>query len=75
VPVRRSARRAGLATIGVYLQLTDQMTRDIALKTETGLDQPARPKQLQERRLALAYGAEPDRWDGYVADVLEWLAD
>jgi len=66
---------ASLATTGVYLQLTDQMTREIALKTETALDQPARPKQLQERRLGPAYGAEPDRWEGYVADVLEWLAD
>jgi len=65
---------ASLATTGVYLQLTDQMTKDITLKTETALErlvEKEKELRLEEPRRVYAVGVED--WDAYVAEVLEWL--
>jgi site-specific recombinase XerC len=61
---------ASLATTGKYLQLTDQMAKEIALKTETALD---RIGQARERRMTYRL-KRIDAWDAYVGVVMEWLA-
>jgi integrase/recombinase XerD len=64
---------ASLATTGIYLQLTDQMAQEIARRTATALaDLAPPPEALREARPV--YAAAGD-WDGYVTDVLGWLAD
>jgi site-specific recombinase XerD len=63
---------ASLATTGVYLQLTDQMAKEITLKTETALERLTQgERELREARMV--YDAGIVEWDGYVAEVLEWL--
>jgi len=61
---------ASLATTGKYLQLTDQMAKEIALKTETALD---RARRARDHRGAYRLKTR-DVWDAYVAVVMEWLA-
>jgi site-specific recombinase XerD len=65
---------ASLATTGKYLQLTDPMTKEIALRVETALDRVAVSKggepKLKESGLDYELNLEP--WEAYVA-VLEWL--
>lgn len=59
-----------LATTGIYTQLTDEMTRGIALNTETALD------GLEEgvlKEAAAWYEPNFEAWDGFVSEVLEWL--
>lgn len=64
---------ASLATTGVYLQLTDQMAKEITLTTETALEKVAPQKELREPRAV--YEAEAVDWDVYVDQVLEWLPE
>jgi site-specific recombinase XerC len=61
---------ASLATTGKYLQLTDQMEKEIALKTETAID---RARRAREPRVAYRL-KQKDAWEVYVAVVMEWLA-
>jgi integrase/recombinase XerD len=61
---------ASLATTDKYLQLTDQMTKEIALKTETALD---RVEGTRESRAQYRFDTEAG-WDMYVAVIMEWLA-
>ena len=59
-----------LATTGIYTQLADEMTKEIALNTETALD------RLEEWRLkeaAVRYEPDFEEWDAFVSEVLEWL--
>ena len=70
---------ASLATTGKYLQLTDQMAKEIALRVPTALEPPrAAAKQKkgkpQLREAPVGYGMEAGvDWDAQVAVVLEWL--
>ena len=64
---------ASLATTGIYLQLTDQMAQEIVRRTETALTPPAQTDGTL-REAQVVYQAELPDWDGYVADVLAWLA-
>ena len=59
-----------LATTGIYTQLADEMTKKVALNTETALD------RLEEGRLkeaAARYEADFEEWDTFASEVLEWL--
>jgi len=65
---------ASLATTGKYLQLTDQMAKQIALRTETALDpgtETEEERKVRERGRAYQYNL--GEWDSYVSRVLEWL--
>jgi len=59
-----------LATTGIYTQLADEMTKEIALNTETALD---RPEGTMVRERAVRYEPDFDVWDAFVGEVLEWL--
>jgi integrase/recombinase XerD len=67
---------ASLATTGRYLQLTDQMAKQIAMQTKTALDQePGPDKELKGRDGRWVYTASTDPgWDLSVDLVMEWLA-
>jgi integrase/recombinase XerC len=59
-----------LATTGIYTQLADEMTKEIALNTETALD------KLEEGKLkeaAIRYEPDFEKWDAFLSQVLEWL--
>ncbi len=61
---------ASLATTGKYLLLTDQMAKDIALRTETALD-----RLTQTHEYKPGYKLESGfAFDEYVALVMEWLS-
>ncbi|MBM3129899.1 MAG: hypothetical protein FJ009_14910 [Chloroflexi bacterium] len=61
---------ASLATTGKYLQLTDQMAKEIALKTRTALDRGEGAREIRA-----GYRLRPKTaWDVFVAVVMEWLA-
>ena len=67
---------ASLATTGKYLQLTDQMAKQIALKTETALDRikfSEKERKTRERRGRFGTDSEFEMWDAYARDVLGWL--
>ena len=59
-----------LATTGIYTQLADEMTRKIALNTETALD--GLEEAMVKERVA-RYEPNFDTWDTFVGEVLEWL--
>ena len=59
-----------LATTGIYTQLADEMTKEIALNTETALDKLEGGK-LKEA--AARYEPDFEGWDAFVSEVLEWL--
>lgn len=60
-----------LATTGKHLFLTDQMAKDIALRTETAL-----VRLTQIRDYGRSYKLKREfAWDVYVAFVIEWLSD
>jgi site-specific recombinase XerD len=63
-----------LATTGIYTQLTDQITKDIALNTKTAIDEieAAGEGELLKEAQDL-YGAEFEEWDAFVSEVLGWL--
>ena len=71
---------ASLATTGKYLQLTDEMAKEIALRVPTALEplraaakkKKGKPR-LREAPVAYGVGARVD-WDAHVAVVVEWLA-
>ena len=63
--------RTGLATTGIYTQLADSMTRDIALNTKTALDDLAKGMELRER--GPVYAPDADGWAFFVVKVLDWL--
>jgi hypothetical protein len=58
-----------LATTGIYTQLADTMTKEIALNTPTDLDAvlPAEERMLKEQMAA--YEAEYEEWDVLVVEV------
>ena len=59
-----------LATTGIYTQLADEITKEIALNTETALD------TLEEGKLkeaATRYEPDFEEWDAFLSEVLEWL--
>jgi site-specific recombinase XerD len=58
-----------LATTGIYTQLADTMTKEIALNTPTALDEvlPAEERMLKERMAA--YEVEYEEWDTLVIDL------
>lgn len=59
-----------LATTGIYTQLADEITKQIALNTETALD------GLEEgvlRETTAVYEPDFEAWDTFVSEVLEWL--
>jgi len=68
---------ASLATTGRYLQLTDQMAKQIALNTETAFDGSAfsqEESKVREVHPQYHQDSEFELWDEYVTDVLEWLS-
>jgi integrase/recombinase XerD len=79
---------ASLATTGIYLQLTDQMTKEITRRVETasertlGRGEGVRVKELQAREgrveyeVAVAGAVEAKAWHAQVGrvDVMEWLS-
>lgn len=58
-----------LATTGIYTQLADTMTKEIAMNTPTALDAvlPAEERMLKEQMAA--YEAEYEEWDALVVEV------
>ncbi len=66
---------ASLATTGVYLQLTDQMAKEITLKTETALEQAQKPDERIVGEARARYEAADEDWDAYVHQVLWWLSE
>ena len=62
---------ASLATTGIYTQLADTMTKDIALTTRTALDDPPEAGALREP--AVVYAAGDEGWSFFVIQVLDWL--
>jgi site-specific recombinase XerD len=58
-----------LATTGIYTQLADAMTKEIALNTPTALDEvlPAEDRMSKERMAA--YEVEYEEWDALVAEL------
>lgn len=67
---------ANLSTTGKYLQLTDQMAKEITLETETALDRRTASdgeERVKERPAAYRTDGKVD-WDAQVAVVMEWLA-
>jgi len=67
---------ASLATTGKYLQLTDQMAQEIALRTPNALDRAPAPEKkgrLRESSVEYVNRGEQDLWDAYVWDVLAWM--
>lgn len=66
---------ASLATTGKYLLLTDQMVKQIALKTETALDPGMIVEKEQKiRERGAAYIVESAERQACDSRVLEWLA-
>lgn len=66
---------ASLATTGKYLQLTDRMAKEIALKTETARDRARdteNGRKMRERREQ--YKPDAREGDAFVTLVLEWLS-
>jgi integrase/recombinase XerD len=64
--VQQLLGHASLATTGIYTRLTDAMTKDIALKTSTGMDSEKETKRsevLKEER-GEYYG--PSEWSTWV---------
>ena len=59
-----------LATTGIYTQLADEMTREIALNTKTALDGL---EEATVRERALRYEPDFEAWDTFVGEALEWL--
>ncbi len=61
---------ASLATTGIYTQLADTMTKEIALNTPTALDEvlPAEEGTLKER--IAAYEVEHEEWDALAAELV-----
>jgi integrase/recombinase XerD len=59
-----------LATTGIYTQLADTMTKEIALNTPTALDEvlPAEERTLKERMAA--YEVEYEEWDTLVVELV-----
>ena len=66
---------ASLATTGVYLQLTDQMAKEITLKTETALEPAETPTERRVGEPRARYEAADEDWDAYLHQVLEWLSE
>jgi len=65
---------AKLSTTGRYLQLTDQASKEIALKIGTALDpEPDEKKVVRERRTVWG-DSDLVMWDTYLTDVVGWLA-
>jgi integrase/recombinase XerD len=59
-----------LATTGIYTQLADDMTRKIALETETALEGMAEKKEGLVKERGPGYEAETDTWDNFVRRAL-----
>ena len=59
-----------LATTGVYTQLADDMTKKIALETETALEGMAEKEEELVKERGPGYEAETDRWDSFVRRAL-----
>jgi site-specific recombinase XerD len=55
-----------LATTGIYTQLVDEMTRKIALETETALEGIAKREGERVKETSPGYEAEGDKWDRFV---------
>ncbi len=66
---------SSLATTGKYLQLTDQMAKEIALKTETAMDREVDRKKGRRARERREDYDHAEEWNVYVSQVSEWLAD
>jgi len=67
--VQRLLGHASLATTGIYTQLADETTKEIALNTRTALDEvlPAEERMLKEQMAV--YKAEYEEWDALVAEL------
>ena len=59
-----------LATTGIYTQLADDMTRKIALETETALEGIAKKDKGHVEERGPRYETEKDRWDSFVRRAL-----
>ena len=59
-----------LATTGIYTQLADEMTRKIALETETALEGMAEKEEGLMKERGPGYEAEEERWDNFVRQAL-----
>ena len=70
----RTLLRTGLATTDIYVQLMDQMAKEITLNTKTAIDEiePREEGELLKETKDL-YEAEFEGWDDFVDRVLEWL--
>ena len=68
--VQQFLGRENLATTGIYTQLADEMTKKIALETETALEGMAKKEERLVKERGPGYEAETDRWDGFVRQAL-----
>ena len=59
-----------LATTGIYTQLADEMTKKIALETETALEGIAEKEEGLMKERGPGYEAEEERWDNFVRRAL-----
>jgi site-specific recombinase XerD len=55
-----------LATTGIYTQLADEMTKGIALDTETAIEGMAERERERVKEAGPGYVAEGDKWDSFV---------
>ena len=59
-----------LATTGIYTQLADEMTKKIALETETALEGIAKKDRERVKEKSPRYEVQKDRWDRFVRQAL-----
>ena len=62
-----------LATTGIYTQLADDMTKKIALETETALEGIADKDEELMKERGPRYETEGDKWDSFVRRALGWF--
>lgn len=68
--VQRLLGHASLATTGIYTQLADETTKEIALRTPTALDEASPEERKVLREQGLAYEARFEEWDPLVEELL-----
>jgi len=68
--VQRLLGHASLATTGIYTQLADETTKEIALNTRTALDEVPPEEEAVLRERAAVYEADFEEWDAVMEELL-----
>lgn len=68
--VQRLLGHASLATTGIYTQLADETTKEIALKTRIALDEVPPEEEVVLRERVAVYEARFEEWDTLVEELL-----